>query len=583
MSLEKIDDILPSSIDNTNFRYLVLENLYCISLIVINYPRFTNFLDITEGFPKDLSYTMAFYIKKQDTMKLLKQLTQCISSSSAEIKTSNKNQIDIDILDKVKNDAINLRKQIQINNEEIFFVSCIITFSSSSKEKLYEILNFFQSKIYSKGLTSNITNFRHLDSYLLTLPLNKNKEKLLELNYRNFTTSALLQSFFFYTKTIFDKEGVLFGILQDGNRICNIDIFSKKYLNSNMCIFGSSGSGKSFFSKLLILRHFLSGKIQYVFDLEGEYINIAKNLNMFYIEVTSKNPSKYFNIFEIFDYEIKNFKEHVINYKISKVTKFITTIAGIEDKEYIKSKVKMLYKSFNIDTLESLKRKSSNEKIFFEFVIIPKEKFPTMFDFLKIIEKERIKELIIANILKKYPCFCNITDESYNEPLKIISTKGLSDKSLCFFTDYFLSEIELILEKDLKDNKKSIIYIDELWRYINTKISYDFSRKIFELFKTIRKKSASIIAITQDISDFFLFEKGAYGKTIMNNCAFKVFFKFEYSDFEVLDRLSIVTKKTIEKISRLSRGQANFIFDSNEAVINIDVNKYEMKILEEEE
>ena len=240
-------------------------------------------------------------------------------------------------------------------------------------------------------------------------------------------------------------------------------------------------------------------------------------------------------------------------------------------------------KSFNIDTLESLKRKSSNEKIFFEFVIIPKEKFPTMFDFLKIIEKERIKELIITNILKEYPSFCNITDESYNEPLKIISTKGLSDKSLCFFTDYFLSEIELILEKDLKDNKKSIIYIDELWRYINTKISYDFSRKIFELFKTIRKKSASIIAITQDISDFFLFEKGAYGKTIMNNCAFKVFFKFEYSDFEVLDRLSIVTKKTIEKISRLSRGQANFIFDSNEAVINIDVNKYEMKILEEEE
>ena len=45
-----------------------------------------------------------------------------------------------------------------------------------------------------------------------------------------------------------------------------------------MCIFGTSGAGKSFYTKLLILRYRLMGIEQYVIDPEREYINLAKEL-----------------------------------------------------------------------------------------------------------------------------------------------------------------------------------------------------------------------------------------------------------------------------------------------------------------
>ena len=41
---------------------------------------------------------------------------------------------------------------------------------------------------------------------------------------------------------------------------------TQKYKNANICIFGTSGAGKSFYTKLLILRYKLLGIKQYIID-----------------------------------------------------------------------------------------------------------------------------------------------------------------------------------------------------------------------------------------------------------------------------------------------------------------------------
>ena len=314
---------LPGFVDNTNFKFLNIDEKIIISITIQEYNKYTEFLQIMESIPKNMNFDIAMYIKKQDTGKVLKDLTYKISSSSAEIKTINKNQIDIDLLNNVKNDAINLRKDIQINNQEIFNLSIIITFYSRDfKELIYDVKSF-QSVLYSKGLISNITNFRHLDSYILSLPLNKKTNKLTELNQRSFTTDSLALNFPFYTKNVFDLNGIIFGFVGDENKICNINIFDDKYLNSNMCIFGSSGSGKSYFTKLLIIRHYLTGKGQFIFDLEGEYLKLAKNMNLKYINFLDTNTYN-FNILELYKYELEN--NDWFETKVNKVCKTLNAL-----------------------------------------------------------------------------------------------------------------------------------------------------------------------------------------------------------------------------------------------------------------
>ena len=81
------------------------------------------------------------------------------------------------------------------------------------------------------------------------------------------------------------------------NSLILIDRYNtKKYKNANMCIFGTSGAGKSFYTKLLILRYRLMGIEQYIIDPDREYNNLCKNLNGTLLKIGPriKNIYKYF-------------------------------------------------------------------------------------------------------------------------------------------------------------------------------------------------------------------------------------------------------------------------------------------------
>lgn len=575
----KIENInLPSCIDNTNFKYLNIDEKIIVNLVIEEYPKYTEFIQVLDAIPKNINYDMSMYIKKQDTEKILKELTYKISSSNAEIKTVNNNQIDIDIINNVKSDAINLRKEIQINNQEVFNLSIIITFYSNNFKELIYFIKSFQSKLYSKGLISNIINFRHLDGYILSLPLNKSLNKVLELNETCFTTDSLSLNFPFYTKNIFDYNGIIFGFTKNENKICNIDIFSNKYLNANMCILGSSGSGKSYFTKLLIIRHYILGKKQYIFDLESEYLNLAKTTNQKYINFVGEDTYIY-NPLEIYEYELSN--NDWLNIKIEKISNLLGNLVKLSQKEIleIKEALTKTYMYFNItNEKESIYEKSSNEHVYVNNKIRDSSKFPVLNDLLKNINSKKLIKLIQDNIIKKYKCFSSYSTFSLHDNIVVFNTKNLDTNEFVVLVKYFLDEIKSVYATYTKN--KGIIYIDELWKYINIKEKNELAQTIFEYYKTLRKYNLSIISITQDITDFFSYEDGSYGKSILNNCGFKMFFRIEFSDRKILENMNIADEKEFSKIYKLNKGEGMLNFCNNSIVINIKSSEYEENLME---
>lgn len=569
---------LPGYIDNTNFKYLNIDEKIVMSILIQDYPKYIEFLQIIESIPKNINFDMSMYIKKQDTGKVLKDLTYKISSSSAEIKTINKNQIDIDLINNLKNDAIDLRKDIQINNQEIFNIVITITFFSNNFKELIYNIKSFQSILYSKGLISNLTNFRHLDSYILSLPINKNISSINKLNERCFTTDSLSMNFPFYIKNVFDIKGVMFGLVGAENKICNIDIFNSKYLNSNMCVFGSSGSGKSYFTKLLIIRHYLVGRRQYIFDLEGEYINLLKNIGFKCINFNNETTN-ILNIFEINNYEINN--NNWFEKKVTKVFDFIISFFdkySEEDINEIKEAIIKTYNNYGInEDKNTIFEKSSDKAIYVDNKIIDSKKFPTILDLLQNIKSKSIAQLIKNKIIKKYKCICGHSNFILSDKIVGFDTRNLNDKELVIFTKYFLNEIKEIA---LYDKCKTIIYIDEIWRYISAKNDNNFALIVSEYFKTLRKYNCSIVGITQDITDFFSYENGNYGKVILNNCGFKLFFRLEYADRKILENLNTIDEYQISKIYKLEKGQALLNFCNNKVIINIESSEYEEKLME---
>lgn len=570
--------ILPDMLEDNSYKYILLDDKYISSICIKEYPKQSNFIEIIDSIPKDFVYDMVIEIEKKDTMDVLKKLSYQITNFTTEINSSNKNQIDLDILQVSNNDAKELRKDIQINNEEVYQVSVYITFFHKNLNELFSIIKSFQSKLYSKQIISNITNFRHLDSYIKTLPYIDVSSK--SNNYKFLTTSALANMFPFYINNITDENGIVLGTTKDENKLCILDVFDDKYLNSNMCIFGSSGSGKSFFTKLYILKQFLCSKYQLIFDPEAEYQNLISNLKGVYF---SNKLNNHINLLEIDKEEIDLWDKNFFTNKVEQVLNFICSLLNVDKESEIKclkTAIIDAYKSKNItEDVSSVYKNNNNSVIYFENVIIDSYTFPTLQDVYNNIKLVGLKKSFKENILEKIKFICSHTNIDKECKLFGVDLSDFKTSMSAIIIRYFINkEIEKLKFRKI-NNKFSLIYIDEVWKYINKNLENNISDVIFSLYKTIRKQGASIVLITQDISDLFMGENLDYAKSILNNSQFKLFFKLEYTDIEALKNISSIDKEDIVNISKLEKGNVYLMFNSNKVQIKIDASDYEIDLI----
>ena len=596
-----INYILPEYINNQDFKHIILDNLLISSFIVQQLPEYISFMQIMSNIPAEYEYDMSMYIKKQDIKKVLKEITYNIAQTGSEIKTSNKNQIDIDIISKTKSDAEKIRQQIQLNNEEIYkmYMYFTLTTSIDKKDKFQTLLKSFESRLYSKQIISNAANFRQLEVYIANLPFcNINKNLTCE-NYKYLTTTNIAYLFAFGTNSVFDKNGIIFGLNAIDNCIIAIDIFSQKYTNANMCVLGSSGSGKSYFIKLNIIRQYFCGRNQYVFDPESEYISIAKKFDSVYIDFNDITTS--YNIFSFNYFEIDSID--FLDKKIEEIIEFLSLVMDITSyqKQVLYHCIKKAYLKKGInDDKESIydndkneinvyKKIKTDEKIInFDNVYFEIKQYISQNKKINKQQKEELKELKVNfenEILQKLKFLNTISNNNLQEKLIIFSFSNIDKNIATILVKFFLNLIYKKLKYDVKSNrnqlknKKSIIYIDEVWKYISIYSKYKLDTDIFMLYKTIRKLNASIITITQDILDFFETKQGNFGKSILNNCSFRIFFKLNFSDTKILQQIGVIDLEQMKQLYKLNKGQANIFFNYSNIVMNIKSCDFEEKII----
>ena len=262
-----------------NPKYFEIDNLYYAGLIIVNYYREQNDIILKNLIETNINMNISIFYEKQDSYQTIKDLTYHIGNVGVELKSNNTNKQDIDIAAFTYNDAKYIRREIQINNEDIYFLYIYINLYSEDKKELEYYLNKIEGITQSKGMQTRRANFRQEELFLSCLPIMENNLNIKEVAKRNILTSGLLSTYPFISSTIFDQEGIFIGTNIYNNSLVFIDRYNtEKYKNANICIFGTSGSGKSFYTKLLILRYALIGIKQYIIDPDREYLNLCKYL-----------------------------------------------------------------------------------------------------------------------------------------------------------------------------------------------------------------------------------------------------------------------------------------------------------------
>ena len=558
--------------------------MFYSGIIIVNYYREYNDLILKKILDSNLNMNVSIFFEKQDPYKIIKNLTYHIANVGIDLKEGNQNRQDIDIAAFTYNDAKYIRKEIQVNNEDIYFLYIYINAFSENKNELEYLLNKIEGILESNGLKTRRANFREEQIFLSCMPFMQNNDDIKFAARRNILTSGLVSTYPFISSTIFDEQGIFCGTNIYNNSLIFIDRYNEeKYKNANMCIFGTSGAGKSFYTKLMILRYRLLQIEQYVIDPEREYIELAKNLNGTILKI-GPNSNTYINILDIREESIEEGNGYLAT-KISKLIGFFKLIFGEldeEEKAILEEKLIKCYKQKNINFDDESLYKKEEDKVNIKPVFKESRDMPLLEDLYKILGEDRKTKKMQIKLLPfvkgSLNFFNQYTNIELTNKLIVADLYDLGEENLKYgmylFTDLFWDKIK-------KDRKiKKAIYLDEIWRLIGVTSNKDVASFIYKIFKTIRKYGGSGVAITQDISDIFSLEEGTYGKSILNNSSIKTFFSLEEENIKILEQYTNLSEKEKVEIKSLKRGEC-LMFVGDEHILNkINSADFEREIIE---
>lgn len=297
------DNLCSSYIDFSNPQFVGVDSIYYSTILVINYSREMDALFLDKILSLDINTNVSMYYEKQRTYDVIKDLTFTIGNVGANIKTSNENQQDIEVVGSTYSDAKYIRKQLQLVEEDLFYITIQIGVFSKTKEQLEIDCERIESIAMSCGLTTIRANFRQEQAMKSVLPFNNVDEDIKDITYRNVLTSGLASTYPFVSNELFDKNGVLIGRNSFDKSILMLDRFAtSKYKNANMFVVGTSGSGKSYFVKLMINRNRLLNIAQFVIDPDREYQKLCESLGGTLINF---GANQVINVFDIREYNIE--------------------------------------------------------------------------------------------------------------------------------------------------------------------------------------------------------------------------------------------------------------------------------------
>lgn len=594
-AFSRIHKILPSYISERNPKYLEINNSFLSCLIIVDYSPKQFDLIYKKLIDSDIDIQISFHLIKKDKYEAIKELTFYITNSGASIKDFSENREDMEIVAFAYKGAKYIRRELQVNNEELYNLHTYICVRSDNKDSLENDIRKVEALCSFSGLVSRRANFRQLEAFQAVLPLHKNPSIVSSISKRNVLTSSIISTFPFILSTLNDNSGIIMGKSVHNNSLIILDRFNRtKYKNSNMCVFGTSGSGKSYYIKLCILREFLNNVEQYIVDPEREYISLCEFLGGTLVKIGATS-TQYINIFDIRE---KDCTQNFLTYKLNKLKSFFYLIyPEITEIEY------SLLEELIIKTYESKGITFDDSSLYEEntpsLLLISKkfkstDKMPLLSDLYNLIlkkynyEKEKNSDIqkTYLSFLHRLKTFTSGSLSFFNQKtnVNLESSLILGDihdlgeenfkYGIFLFTELFWNKIK----ED--PQKKKIIYIDEIWRVIGSASNKETATFIYKIFKTIRKHNGGAVAITQDISDMFSLENGNYGKSIINNSSIKCIFKLEEENIiRLSENISITEHEKIE-IKNLSKGEMLLIAEDNRLISKVVPTSKEHEIIE---
>lgn len=503
-------------------------------------------------------------------------------------------------LDKQEENFQVLMNEIKNGDEKIKEVSLILLVTGDSETRKNTIRDLKRlADIYQIKLdTPRLRQMEVWQSYDISSRSLK--------DYSVYLPTMTLAVGFPFTKTYFnDPNGVMLGIDIHTSLPTFFDNFRQgpSRTSHNMAIISSTGGGKSFTLKKMIVNEFARGTKVFIFDAENEYQKLVHNNGGEYIDLYSKkggiiNPLQIRYISNDEDEDAKEtdcplakhlgFLEAFFKSAFENISeKELVVLLNIVEKLYNK---KGIFKDTPIKIIQTLK--PDNYPIFTELYnyldeysksIHSKEK-------KKIIEQ---LEILLSRFLTGTDSYLfnghtninldndliafNLQELLYSENQRLINTQTLN---LLTYLNNSIVANKINNDRLPNELKKHVMIVADEFHLFIDENNFEVLRNFGQLARRIRKYSGSLIVATQSVKDFVGNNQILRHSTaIFNNCQYQMVGMLKEDDMKAyLDLFKQNPLTDTQKSFLLSCKRGEFLLNiDTKTRLRVEVNATELE------
>lgn len=554
-ALELKDIIAPSALKVTP-KEISLGEKMLRSFFVISYPKNLNEGWFAPIINLDKVFDVSIFILPIETAQVLRTFQKKVAEVQSQINIREQKGLVRDPkLDAAYQNLENLRDQLQQAQERLFDVGLYITVYGDSEADLDKVESEIKSILESKLVYVKPTLFQQEQAFKTILPINTDELKV----YSKLNSSPLSLLFPFISFDLTSDKGILYGINRHNSSLVLFDRFSLE--NYNSITFAKSGAGKSYTTKLEILRTLMFDTDVIVMDPEREYEYLAEAVGGRYFNI-SLNSEHHINPFELpTPAEGESFSNVLRSNIINLVGLFRIMLGGLtpEEDALIDRAITETY------ALKDITADSNFQNI----------EPPLMSDFELVLSGMEGGESLAQRLTKytrgTWAGFINRPSNiDINKKLVVFSLRDMEDElkpiAMYIVTHYIWNMIR-------KKLKKRLLVIDEAWWMMKSEDTASF---LLSLAKRGRKYFLGLATITQDVDDFM---KSPYGLPIVTNSSIQILLKQSPSSIDKLQQVFNLTDEEKYLLLESDVGEGIFFAGLKHVAIKIIASYTEDQII----
>jgi len=553
--LELKDIIAPSAL-KIGPKEINLGEKIARTFFVISYPRYLTDSWFAPIINLDKVFNISIFIHPVDTAKILRHFQKKVAEVQSQIgQREEKGLVRDPMLDTAYQDLENLRNNLQQAQEKIFDVGVYITIFGDTESELDKLESEIKSILESKLVYLKPALFQQEDGYKSVLPLGDDRLMI----HSKLNSSPLSSIFPFVSFDLTSDKGILYGINRHNSSLVLFDRFLLE--NYNSVTFAKSGSGKSYCTKLEILRTLMFDAEVIVIDPEREYEYMATATGGKYFNI-SLNSENHINPFDLpIAREDEAASDVLRSNIINLVGLFRIMLGGLTQEEdaIIDRAISETYALKDITPDSDFSNATPPLLSDFELVLAGME------------GAESLVERLTKYTKGTWSGFINRpTNVDINKKFAVFSLRDMEDElkpvAMYIVTHYIWNAIR-------REPKKRLLVIDEAWWMMKSEDTASF---LLSLAKRGRKYYLGLATITQDVDDFL---SSPYGLPILTNSSIQILLKQSPSSIDRIQKTFSLTDEEKYLLLESEVGEGIFFVGLKHVAIKVIASYTEDQII----